>query len=66
MEALVAELGNLALISRAWGDGVAPDPGLRRQIATKKTRKALLADPDALPVTALWQVAATRKGTRRD
>lgn len=66
VDALVAELGNLVLMSRAWGDGSAPDPGLRRQIATTETREALLADPSALRVTALWSVSATREVTRRD
>lgn len=66
VDALVAELGNLVLISRAWGDGSAPDPGLRRQIATTEAREALLADPFALRVTALWSVCATREVTRRD
>jgi hypothetical protein len=66
VDALVAELGNLVLMSRAWGDGSAPDPGLRRQIATTETRDALLADPSALRVTSLWSVSATREVTRRD
>ncbi len=66
IDALVAELGNLVLIARAWGDGSAPDPGLRRQIATTETRDALLADPSALRVTACWTVSATREITRRD
>jgi hypothetical protein len=66
MDALVAELGNLVLMSRAWCDGSAPDPGLRRQIATTETRDALLADPSALRVTALWSVCATREVPRRD
>lgn len=66
IDVLVAELGNLVLMSRAWGDGTAPDPGLRRQIATTETREALLADPNALRVTAPWQVSATREVTRRD
>lgn len=65
-DALVAELGNLVLISRAWGDGSAADPGLRRQIATSETREVLLADPAALRVTACWRVLATREVTRRD
>ena len=63
VDALVAELGNLVLMSRAWGDGSAPDPGLRRQIATTEARDALLADPSALRVTALWSVCATRDVT---
>lgn len=66
VDALVAELGNLVLMSRAWGDGSAPDPGLRRQIATTEARDALLADPAAMRVTSLWSVAATREVTRRD
>ncbi len=66
VDALVAELGNLVLMSRAWGDGSAPDPGLRRQIATTETRESLLADPSALRVKALWSVCATREVTRRD
>jgi hypothetical protein len=66
MDALVAELGNLVLMSRAWGGGGAPDPGLRRQIATTETREALVADPLALRVIAAWQVVATREVTRRD
>ena len=65
-DALVAELGNLVLMSRAWGDGSATDPGLHRQIASTEPRDALLADPSALRVTALWSVAATREVTRRD
>jgi hypothetical protein len=66
IDALIAELGNLVLLSRAWGDGSAPDPGLRRLIATTETREALLADSSALRVTAPWEVAATREVTRRD
>lgn len=66
VDALVAELGNLVLMSRAWGDGSAPDPGLRRQITTTEARDVLLADPAALRVTALWSVSATRELTRRD
>ena len=66
VDALVAELGNLVLMSRAWGDGSSPDPGLRRQIATTEARDALLADPAALRVTGLWSVSATREVTRRD
>lgn len=65
-DALVAELGNLVLISRAWGDGSAADPGLRRQIATAEPREVLLADATALRVTARWRVLATREVTRRD
>lgn len=65
-DALVAELGNLVLMSRAWGDGAAVDPGLRRQIASTETRETLLADPAALRVTAQWRVLATREVTRRD
>jgi hypothetical protein len=65
-DALVAELGNLVLMSRAWGDGSAPDPGLRRQIATTEPREALLSDASALRVTALWSVCAAREVTRRD
>lgn len=66
VDALVAELSNLVLMSRAWGDGSAPDPGLRRQIATTEARDVLLADPSAPRVTALWSVSATREVTRRD
>lgn len=65
-EALVAELGNLVLMSRAWGDGAAVDPGLRRQIVATETREALLSDPAALRVIAPWRVSATREATRRD
>jgi SWIM zinc finger len=66
MHALVSELGNLVLMSRASGDGTAPDPGLRRQIASTEPHEALLADPSALRVTALWSVCATREVTCRD
>ncbi|NJS38371.1 MAG: SWIM zinc finger family protein [Rhodobacteraceae bacterium] len=65
-DALVAELGNLVLISRAWGNGAAVDPGLRRQIAAAEPREALLSDPSALRIRALWRVLATREVTRRD
>jgi hypothetical protein len=66
IDALVAELGNLVLMSRAWGEGSTPDPGLRRQIATTEARDVLLADPPALRVAAAWTVSATREVTRRD
>ena len=65
-DALMAELGNLVLISRAWGDGSQVSPGLRRQIAVTETREAVLADPAALHVASCWRVLATREVTRRD
>ena len=66
MDALAAELGNLVLMLRAWGDGSAPDPRLRRPIATTDTRDTLLADRTARRVSAPWTVSGTREVTRSD
>ncbi len=39
----MAGLGNLVLISRAWGDGGQVGPDLRRRIMVTETREAVLA-----------------------
>ncbi len=59
------ELGKLVLLARAYR--AAPrDPDIRRAVATAETREAVLGDPDALRVTAPWEVLAEQVQTRRD
>ena len=65
LDALIGQLGKLVILARAFrADPKAPD--LRRAIATAETREAVLADPDALRVKSLWEVAGDRVTTRRD
>ncbi len=65
-DALIAELGKLIIISRAWGNGDAPDPSVRRVITGAENRDVLLADPSSLRHTGGWEVLASRDETRRD
>lgn len=64
-EAAMRELGKLVLLARAWR--FAPDdPELKRLVATSETREQILADPDALRISATWEVLGERIETRRD
>ncbi|MBM7065982.1 SWIM zinc finger domain-containing protein [Actibacterium sp. 188UL27-1] len=65
-DAVIAELGKLVILSRAWGDGVAADPSVRREITGAEPRDALLANTETVRQTGLWEVLATREETRRD
>lgn len=65
LDALIAELGRLVILARAFR-ATPDDPALRRAVVSAEPREALLADPAAPRVTALWQVAGERIRTRRD
>jgi hypothetical protein len=65
IDGAVAELGKLALLTRAWR--AAPDaPDLRREVTGAETREEVLADADAPRVASLWEVLGERVLTRRD
>jgi hypothetical protein len=65
IDAAISELGKLVLLTRAWRD--APDAGdTRREVIGAETRDEVLADPKALRVSSLWEVAGQRIMTRRD
>jgi hypothetical protein len=65
IDGAVAELGKLALLTRAWR--AAPDdPGLRRDVIGAETREELLSNADAPRVTSRWEVLGERVVTRRD
>jgi hypothetical protein len=61
----VVELGMLVLLARAWR-ATPRDPRIRRMIAQSETRETVLAAPDLLRVTAVWEVLAEQAQTRRD
>ncbi|PZN92749.1 MAG: SWIM zinc finger family protein [Alphaproteobacteria bacterium] len=61
----VVELGRLVCLARAWRSDPR-DPELRRAIGSAESREAVLADPDAIRVTTLWEVLAEQVQTRRD
>ena len=65
IDGAIAELGKLALLTRAWR--AAPDdPDLRREVVGSETREDVLADPAARRVHSLWEVLGERVLTRRD
>jgi len=65
IEAAVAELGKLALLTCAWR--AAPDdPDLRREVIGSETREEVLADAGAPRCGSLWEVLGERTLTRRD
>jgi hypothetical protein len=64
-DALVAELGKLVILSRAWAGGACP-PAIRREVAAGETRDELLADVTAPRQSGGWEVLATRDEARRD
>ena len=64
-DGLIAELGKLVLLSRAWGDGTDAAPAARREITAAEPRDAMLVNPDTLRQTGRWEVLATREETRR-
>lgn len=65
IDAVIAELGKLVLLARAWRSNPrAPD--LRREIITAETREDILAGDAAIRVTSHWEVLGERILTRRD
>ncbi len=64
-DALVAELGKLVILSRAWAGGDCA-PEIRREIVTAETREALLENPEAPRYAGAWEVLASREEARRD
>jgi len=65
VEAAIAELGKLVLLTRAWRAG-SRDSELRREVVNAETREEVLTDPAAPRVAALWEVLGERLATRRD
>ncbi|MEM7497479.1 MAG: SWIM zinc finger family protein [Pseudomonadota bacterium] len=65
LDALIAELGRLVLIARAWAASP-KDAELRRMVATSETRETLLADPEAVRTRSAWEVLGEQISTRRD
>lgn len=65
LDALVSHLGKLVILARAFRADP-KDPALRRAVASAETREEVLASPDALRVSARWEVAGERIRTRRD
>lgn len=59
------ELGKLVLLARAFR-ATPRDAEIRRAVAVSESREALLADPQALRVNAVWEVLAEQVQTRRD
>ncbi|MEM6973792.1 MAG: SWIM zinc finger family protein [Pseudomonadota bacterium] len=64
-DALIAELGKLVILCRAFRATPA-DPELRRAVATAETREALLESGDAPRASGRWEVVGERVTTRRD
>ena len=65
LSSLLAELGKLVLLIRAW-QATPLDPELRRMVASAETRDSLLESAQALRVTAHWEVLGEQISTRRD
>ncbi|MEM8595655.1 MAG: SWIM zinc finger family protein [Pseudomonadota bacterium] len=65
VDALIAELGKLVILCRAFRGNPA-DPELRRAVATAETREALLGSADAPRAGGRWEVVGERVSTRRD
>jgi hypothetical protein len=65
IDAAIAELGRLVVLTRAWR--AAPDdPELHREVISAEARDEVLANPDAKRVAAIWEVLGERIATRRD
>ncbi|MFA6113641.1 MAG: SWIM zinc finger family protein [Sphingomonas sp.] len=61
----VVELGKLVLLARAFRASPR-DTDIRRAVASAESREAVLVDPEALRLTATWEVLAEQVQTRRD
>jgi hypothetical protein len=65
IDGAVAELGKLALLTRAWR--AAPDdPDLRREVIGSETREEVLANAGSPRLESLFEVLGERTLTRRD
>ncbi len=65
VDGAIAELGKLALLTRAWR-AEPDDPELRREVIGAETRDDVLNDPTAPRVDSVWEVLGERISTRRD
>ncbi len=65
VEALIAELGALILLVRAF-QATPDDPELMREIAQTEKKETLLQSPAALKVTGSWEVLAETLRSRKD
>jgi hypothetical protein len=65
VDATIAELGRLVVLTRAWRANP-DDPDLRREVVGSETRDEVVADAEAPRVTSTWEVLGERIATRRD
>ncbi len=65
LDALVGHLGKLVILARAFRSDPA-NPAIRRAVATSEKREDIVSNPEALKVTARWEVVGERIKTRRD
>ncbi len=65
IDAAIVELGKLTLLARAWR-ATPGDPELRREVVSTESREELMAAPDALRHTGIWEVLGEQIVTRRD
>jgi SWIM zinc finger len=65
IDAVIRELGKLALLTRAWRSEP-DDPELRREVITSESRDEVLNDASAPRLRAIWEVLGERNTTRRD
>ncbi|MCL2850628.1 MAG: SWIM zinc finger family protein [Micrococcales bacterium] len=61
----VRELGKIVLLTSAWRTNP-DDPQAARDVGASEQRDQVLADPDAVQVTAAWEVVGEQITTRRD
>jgi len=64
-DAVIRELGKLVLLAAAWRADPT-DPQAARDVETAEKRDDVLADPAALRVTGIWEVAGEQFRNRRD
>lgn len=65
VDAAITEFGKIVLLMRAWR-AMPDDPELRREVVNSETREDVLSNPDAMRVSATWEVLGERVSTRRD
>jgi hypothetical protein len=65
VDAAIAELGKLVVLTRAWR-AEPNNPDLRREVIASEARDDVLANPATLRVTSTWEVLGERISTRRD
>lgn len=62
-DALMSELGKIVILIRAWR-ATPKDAELRRLVASAETRDSVMADPDAVRITSIWEVLSEHLTTR--